>query len=290
MPQRRLLVLATLSTIVILTVAAAAALGLHGGSMASPDRPVAHWAEGPAERSAPGTAGSNASSHATANGSVAPNGSGTGGGQQPNRTTRTVGPLNSRILTGSSAIALTFDDGPDPRYTPLVLDLLKQYKIKATFCLIGSRARDYPALVRRIVAEGHTVCNHSWQHLIDLGKRPRSYQSWDLRSTNDAIHAAAPNAQIRLFRAPGGNFTPGLISVAGSLGMSPIYWDVDPRDWDAATYGRGTPMVNHIVGVAERMTRPGSIVLSHDRAHPDTIAAYKILLPWLKARYRLVAL
>jgi peptidoglycan/xylan/chitin deacetylase (PgdA/CDA1 family) len=193
-------------------------------------------------------------------------------------------------LTGSSAVALTFDDGPDPVYTPQMLDLLKEHGVPATFTVIGSRARDYPDVIRRIAADGHTLCNHSWQHLIDLGARDFGYQSWDLKSTNYAIQAAVPGLRVKYFRAPGGNFTQGLIDLATSIGMTPIYWDVDPRDWDAATYGHGDPMVRHIVRVVQQTVRPGSIVLSHDRVRPDTITAYRTLLPWLKARYELVRL
>jgi peptidoglycan/xylan/chitin deacetylase (PgdA/CDA1 family) len=203
---------------------------------------------------------------------------------------RTVGPLGTQILTGSSAVALTFDDGPDPALTPKVLDVLKQHGVKATFCVIGSRARDYPDLIKRIAAEGHTLCNHSWQHLLDLGKRDYSYQSWDLSGTNDAIHAAVPDAQIRYFRAPGGNFTPQMVDLAQKLGMVSLNWDVDPRDWDAKSFGTGEAMVRHIVSVVQRSSRPGSIVLSHDRGHPDTPTAYQTLLPWLLERYRLIPL
>ena len=88
---------------------------------------------------------------------------------------------------------------------------------------------------------------------------------------------------------PGG-FTQPMIDLATSLGMRSLNWDVDPEDWNAAKHGRGEVMVNHIVSVVERTVRPGAIVLSHDRVRPDTIAAYRILLPWLKERYELIAL
>ncbi|SRR6266536_446121 len=200
------------------------------------------------------------------------------------------GPDGSVNLTGSSSVALTFDDGPDPVNTPKILDLLGQYQVKATFSLVGWRARDNPDLVRRIASEGHTLCNHSWQHLMDLGRRPLSYVQWDLTQTNNAIHAAAPDAPIRYFRAPGGNFTPGLVQLARQYGMTPLFWQVDPRDWDSATYGFGAPMIRHIVDAVEANVRPGMIVLSHDCKHPDTINAYTTLLPWLKARYTLAPL
>lgn len=202
------------------------------------------------------------------------------------------GPAGSQSVTGNMSVALTFDDGPDPVYTPQMLALLRQYGVKATFSVIGSRARDYPDVVRRIAADGHTLCSHSWQHLLDLAQRDPTYRDWDLTQTNLAIQNAVPGmTKVRYFRAPGGNFTTDLVAEATGLGMKSIYWTVDPRDWDSATYGTGSSMVNHIVSTVQANARPGAIILSHDRAHPDTLAAYKILLPWLLAqKYDLVAL
>jgi peptidoglycan/xylan/chitin deacetylase (PgdA/CDA1 family) len=200
-----------------------------------------------------------------------------------------LGPGGSVRRTGSEGVALTFDDGPDPVNTPLILDVLRQHGVKATFCLVGFRARDDPDLVRRIAGEGHTLCNHSWQHLFNLAKRPPEYIRADLVRTNETIRAAAPGARIGYFRAPGGYFTAGLSALASGLGMAPIYWEVDPRDWDH----RGATDQAHIarvIGAVQKYTRPGSIVLSHDNGQPDTIEAYRTLLPWLKARFNLVAL
>jgi peptidoglycan/xylan/chitin deacetylase (PgdA/CDA1 family) len=67
-----------------------------------------------------------------------------------------------------------------------------------------------------------------------------------------------------------------------ALGMAPLYWDVDPRDWDSAHYGHGPFMVNHILAVVEHNVRPGSVILSHDNKRPDTTAAYRELIPWLQ--------
>jgi peptidoglycan-N-acetylglucosamine deacetylase len=201
------------------------------------------------------------------------------------------GPAGSLLHTGTDAVALTFDDGPDPVTTPTLLALLRQYHVHATFCVIGSRARDYPDLIRAIVADGHTLCNHSWQHLEDLGKRPYSYQLWDLTNTNQAIQKAVPGVQIHYMRAPGGAFNAALCQLIAAQGMKPLYWSVDPRDWDNPTFGKGPGMVNHIVSTVEAQVRPGSVILSHDRKeHPDTITAYQTLLPWLLQRYQLVPL
>ncbi|MBB5870968.1 peptidoglycan/xylan/chitin deacetylase (PgdA/CDA1 family) [Allocatelliglobosispora scoriae] len=201
-----------------------------------------------------------------------------------------TGPGGSLLSTGTQGVALTFDDGPDPINTPKILDLLKNCGVKATFCLVGFRARDRPDLVRRIVAEGHTLCNHSWQHLFDLRKRTDQYILHDLGKTNDEIHKIVPGAPISWFRAPGGNFTKHLVDLAGSLGMRSIYWKIDPRDWESAKFGHGSSMVNHIIGAVQSQTRPGAIILSHDNGKPDTITAYKTLLPWLKARFILIPL
>jgi peptidoglycan/xylan/chitin deacetylase (PgdA/CDA1 family) len=199
------------------------------------------------------------------------------------------GPAGTAKRTGSASVALTFDDGPDPEQTPQLLDLLAQQQVKATFCLVGFRARDHPELVRRIVAEGHTVCNHSWQHLIDLGMRPADVIANDLKATNDAIYAAAPDAKIRYFRAPGGNFTPPLVGLARAQGMTSIYWDVDPRDWDHRKNSDDVHIAR-VIAEIQASTRPGAIVLSHDNRQPDTIQAYRTLLPWLKARFTLIPL
>jgi peptidoglycan/xylan/chitin deacetylase (PgdA/CDA1 family) len=200
------------------------------------------------------------------------------------------GPAGSARTTGSASVALTFDDGPDPTYTPQILDLLKANDVKATFCLVGRQVKANPGLVRRIVAEGHTLCNHTWAHSLTLGTQSKEVILKDLQDTNNAIREAAPDAKIQYFRAPGGNFTPLLVGVAAELGMKSIYWAVDTRDWEYSRWGHGQSMVNHIVQTVESETRRGSIVLAHDYKKPDTITAYKTLLPWLKAHVTLTAM
>jgi peptidoglycan-N-acetylglucosamine deacetylase len=197
------------------------------------------------------------------------------------------GPAGSRMRTGGSSVALTFDDGPDPVQTPKMLDLLARYHVKATFCLIGQNAAAHPDLVRRIVAEGHTLCNHTWRHSLTLGQQNPATIRADLQRTNDAIHRAAPNAKIKYLRAPGGNFTPAFVRVAADLGMKSLYWQVDPRDWDHPKGETAAAHRTRVIATVQQRVHKGSIVLSHDCGQPDTIAAYRVLLPWLKARYQL---
>ena len=198
-----------------------------------------------------------------------------------------TGPARSLRTTGSAAVALTFDDGPDPVQTPKILELLAENQVKATFCLVGDQVRRHPAIVRQIVAAGHTLCNHTWNHSFTIGRtKPATIQA-DLRRTNDAIRAAVPGAQIPFFRAPGGNFTDALVQTAYADGMTSLYWEVDPRDWEHAAGADDASHVQKIVKVVQKDVRPGAIVLSHDFNQPDTILAYQQLLPWLKERFEL---
>ncbi|HCT77786.1 MAG TPA: polysaccharide deacetylase family protein [Micromonosporaceae bacterium] len=192
--------------------------------------------------------------------------------------------------TGSTAVALTFDDGPDPIYTPRLLDLLRQCGVKATFCVNGIKAQAHPSVIRRIHADGHSFCNHTWRHVRQLGSYGQAAIREDLSMTNDAIRAIVPGVKIGYFRAPGGAWTADYVTVARELGMTPLHWHVDTRDWESSEFGKGQPMVNHIVGSVQGDTKPGSVVLAHDFQKPDTIEAFRIVLPWLKARVTLIAL
>ncbi|QLQ38150.1 polysaccharide deacetylase family protein [Micromonospora robiginosa] len=192
------------------------------------------------------------------------------------------GPYGAHVSTGSARVALTFDDGPDPRWTPQVLALLSQYGVKATFCVVGENAESYPDLVRSIAAEGHTLCNHSWKHDVNLGKRTPDTIRADLTRTNDAILAAAPTARIAYYRQPGGAWTPQVMSTCTALGLTPLHWSVDPSDWK-------TPGATAIETTVRTQTGPGAIVLMHDAGgdRSGTVAALQRLLPELLARFEL---
>jgi peptidoglycan/xylan/chitin deacetylase (PgdA/CDA1 family) len=192
------------------------------------------------------------------------------------------GPAATVRKTGSDAVALTFDDGPWDD-TPAVLDLLAKHHVKATFCMVGRQVAARAEMVRRMVAEGHTLCNHSWSHDEMLRTRTPEQVRSDLQRTNDAIRAVVPGAAIGYFRAPGGNWSPGIVSIAAGLGMTSISWMVDPRDWSG-------PGVQSIVHTVLTKTHPGGIVLLHDGAGPQTVAALRTILPDLAGRFTLIAL
>jgi membrane peptidoglycan carboxypeptidase len=171
-------------------------------------------------------------------------------------------------------LALTFDDGPSP-YTAQMLDLLAAQRIKATFCMVGEEVQKYPELVRRVVAEGHILCNHSWRH-DDLGQLSAAAARADITRTDAAIAAAAPGVTVPFFRAPYGSW--GRSAKAGAeLGHTPLGWVVDPDDWLL-------PGADKIADRIEKQLRPRAIVLVHDGGgeREQTVAALTELIPKLK--------
>ncbi|MFI5839056.1 polysaccharide deacetylase family protein [Catenuloplanes sp. NPDC051500] len=200
-----------------------------------------------------------------------------------NRQRVVNGPNGTQRTTGTAEITLTFDDGPS-QFTDQVLDMLKESGIKAMFCVIGSQVRTHASQMRRIVAEGHTLCNHTWNHDFQLSERKPEDIVKDLVRTNDAIHTVVPNAPIRYFRNPGGNFNHRTVSVAQGLGMVPLYWSIDSRDWESKDSKK---ICDQVDGGAH----PGAIVLLHDGGgdRKETLKALKTILPFLKERYQFVA-
>ena len=194
------------------------------------------------------------------------------------------GPFDSEGSTGTSAVALTFDDGPGP-YTSRVLDALEANHVKATFCLIGRQIHNYQAVVKRMINDGMTLCNHSWDHDEQLGTHTPQYIAANLQKTIDAVHRVDAAAKMTYFRNPGGNFTPTTVRVSELLGMRPLYWGEDTNDWRK-------PGVAAIEKTVLSQTRRSSIVLMHDAGgdRTETLAALRDLLPTLKQRFHLIAL
>ncbi|MFG2908758.1 polysaccharide deacetylase family protein [Kitasatospora sp. NPDC048286] len=172
------------------------------------------------------------------------------------------------------AVALTIDDGPDPRHTPTVLALFEQYGVRATFFLIGENAVEHPALVREIADRGHHIANHTWTH-PDLRHLPEGKVRDELERTSDLLQRTA-GRQPTWFRAPGGDWSPTSLKVAADLGMRNMAWSVDPRDW-------ARPGTSAIIDRVLKNVRPGSIVLNHDGGgdRSQTVAALKAYLPVL---------
>jgi peptidoglycan-N-acetylglucosamine deacetylase len=179
-------------------------------------------------------------------------------------------------VAGAQAIALTIDDGPDPRWTPPVLNVLRRYGITATFCVVGRQVAQYPGLVRAISAEGHILCNHTYTH-SDLAKLPQDQIRQQIERTSDAIARATGGHVPGLFRAPYGAWSQPVFTLCEQMNLRPVDWSVDPRDW-------ARPGVSHIVRTILAQTRPGSIILEHDGGgnRAQTVTALGEVLPQLK--------
>ena len=182
----------------------------------------------------------------------------------------------SQCKVRENVIALTFDDGPHPKNTPRLLDMLKERGLKATFFLIGKSAATWPALVKRIVDEGHEVANHTWDHK-QLSLMSEKKVMDELEKTHAAIMSACGVAPT-IYRPPYGAIKMSQRKVIMEHFHYPtILWDVDTLDWK-------TP--RSIAKVHDKIlkdAKPGSIILCHDIQEP-TIDAMPSTLDELTAR------
>jgi peptidoglycan/xylan/chitin deacetylase (PgdA/CDA1 family) len=185
------------------------------------------------------------------------------------------------------AVALTFDDGPSPQYTPRILAVLRRMHVRATFFCIGYLADEYPALVREELQTGMTVGNHSYNH-----PEVPPFDQLPPRLLDDEILLGARSlrragADPMLFRPPGGSSSPRVVRAAERHGERIVLWSVDPRDWQTGTTAR------QITRSVLAAVRPGSIIELHDGGgdRTATIAALPAIIKGIRHRHlTLVAL
>jgi peptidoglycan/xylan/chitin deacetylase (PgdA/CDA1 family)/GT2 family glycosyltransferase len=156
-----------------------------------------------------------------------------------------------------SRIALTFDDGPNEPYTSQVLGILEQYKIKATFFIIGQNALRYPEVCRRIVTAGNVVGNHSYHHRKSLCLRRGKAIALEIELAHQAIYDCT-GFEPKLFRPPHGFRTPWLMRTVRHLGYTVVTWDNMTGDWKANKSGE------EIVRAIVQRVKPGSVIVLHD--------------------------
>jgi uncharacterized protein (TIRG00374 family) len=163
------------------------------------------------------------------------------------------------IAAGSSPtgkVAITFDDGPTPEYTPAVLDALRAAGARATFFVLGRNVRAHPDLARRIVADGHELASHGDDHSLLMFAGPRTI-AHQFRAAEESITDAVGASAARLFRAPHGYRGPFLAPVARRLGYRIV-------GWTGAIFDTARPGVDAIVDRCAHVLSPGAIVLLHD--------------------------
>ncbi|MDF6020144.1 polysaccharide deacetylase family protein [Streptomyces sp. JH34] len=178
---------------------------------------------------------------------------------------------------GPRGVNITIDDGPDPVWTPQVLQLLKDSGVKATFCMVGTQAKAYPDLVKKVVADGHRLCDHTVSHDTAMDTKSEAYQSQQILDAERMITEASGGVRPQYYRAPGGAFTPYSRKLAASRGMRPLGWNVDTKDFEH-------PGVDTMVDTVKREIPNGPTILFHDAGgeRSETLAALREVLPWLK--------
>lgn len=182
--------------------------------------------------------------------------------------------------TNNKVIALTFDDGPDERFTPPILDVLKKHDVKATFFLLGSRIMKYPHVAKRIVEEDHSIGSHTYWH-PDLTKTGVDNLVWEIEENEKEIELAT-KTKTNLFRAPYGAMNESLVEKLGEMDYRGIGWSVDSEDWRNLSAEKVKK--NILADV-----HPGAIILMHSAGHwtqdlTGTVDALDEVIPMLKKK------
>ncbi len=183
---------------------------------------------------------------------------------------------------GMEALALTFDDGPHPAYTPLLLDLLGRAGAIATFFPIAPRAAQHAPLIKRMLGEGHTIGLHCEEHV----RQSHRDRSWCRRDTDRALRRLrALGAEPRLWRTPWGDVAPWTAPLAQERGLRLVGWDVDTHDWRGDTAAA-------MFAATRASLAPGAVVLAHDGLGPgarrpgvhETLAYARLVIEYAQSR------
>lgn len=175
--------------------------------------------------------------------------------------------------TQEKIIAISFDDGPHPKYTPEVLDLLSQYDVPATFFVIGKNIRGNEKLIQQMDASGHILGNHTFSHSFFIDFKGKLGFMFELDATSDLIHEVI-GKRTKYFRPPYGVTTPALAAASGALDYSIIGWNIRSLD----TTGKKE---NEIAERVIRRIKPGALILFHDTS-AKTVAVLKQTLNFAK--------
>ncbi|GGW46796.1 hypothetical protein GCM10010503_24440 [Streptomyces lucensis JCM 4490] len=179
-----------------------------------------------------------------------------------------------RVSGTGRRMVLTFDDGPNPLYTPHILDTLAEHGVRAMFFVCGEMAVENKELLARMADEGHVVGNHTWTHPL-LTALDRGEIRSEMERTSDVIEDAY-GERPQWFRAPYGAWNRAAFQLGADMGMEPMAWTVDTTDWEE-------PGTSTIVDRVESGAAPGVVVLSHDAGgdRSQTVRAIREWLPYL---------
>lgn len=199
------------------------------------------------------------------------------------------GEVFSGVETQQKIVAITFDDGPYLPYTEQLLDLLKEYQVPATFFVIGRNAVKHPEMIRRLVAEGHQLGNHTWNHL-DLLKADRQTMISEVERTSRLLEQLT-GCRPAVVRPPHGFRDPLVMEVMADRGLTVVEWSIMARDWV-------NPGVDAIVKTIVTEVANGSVILLHDgdgvqqaASRAQTVEATRQIIRELTSRgYRFVTI
>lgn len=175
-------------------------------------------------------------------------------------------------------VALTFDDGPDAKWSPQILDVLARKGVKATFFVLGREVEKNPQIAARIVRDGHIIGNHGYAHVV-LTRLSAGQIASELTRANNAI-AAATGVRPRLLRPVGGAYNQTVLNTAAQNNFSVILWSVDPQDWKGVS---DATVVNRVLS----NTKQGSIILLHSGEGPNltgTVQGLPQIIDQLRAK------
>jgi peptidoglycan-N-acetylglucosamine deacetylase len=189
----------------------------------------------------------------------------------------------------NKTIALTFDDGPDPIYTDMILDVLKEKDVKATFFLIGSKMNQYPAVTERIFNEGHCLANHTYTH-INMEKTSFNEVYSSILKTETVLQSVCGESS-KIIRPPWGKITPDEKGKLKKSGFKVVFWDVNSKDFKSNITVNGI-IINVMAGIGNK-----KIVLFHDSdylckaSRKNTVLALPQIIDYLKEMgYRFVTI
>ena len=169
-------------------------------------------------------------------------------------------------------VALTFDDGPNPRYTPQVLDILYENQVPATFFLVGEEFSGNELLIEEMAASGHEIGNHTFSH-PDLTTLNASQIRQEIRQTEEELRKILPDYTIKYVRPPYGRYNE---AVEQAVGQPLMLWTIDSGDWD-------DPVAESIYTTVVSNIQDGDIIVFHDD-NPETVKALEDIIIELKSR------
>lgn len=181
----------------------------------------------------------------------------------------------------NDSVALTFDDGVDILQTPMVLDVLKKYDVKATFFLIGSKAEQHPDIVERIIAEGHKIGIHSYSHkpIFPILSYPNMLE--EVKKTKEILERIS-KTPITLFRPPFGVTNPNVANVVKELNLETIGWSI--RSFDTNANVSRIEIAENVI----RKIKGGDIILLHDDRTLSHILTEELLIKIKEKGYKIV--